>query len=165
MHSYKLADLGLRSAPSNTSYWVFPSRFFSPAEAPKLPTLFFSDWTVPSSIKGRLQPWKLSAICNVPCWLGQRLLLKSSLTSLAALFSITDGRPSNQRCFEDKEGPRRGPAFLSRYRRWEVSPSSPPVLSVLLQFSRPSSSPSSPSEANVIPRSLHGSPARPAPPA
>jgi hypothetical protein len=122
MHSYKLADLGLRSAPSNTSYWVFPSRFFSPAEAPKLPTLFFSDWTVPSSIKGRLQPWKLSAICNVPCWLGQRLLLKSSLTSLAAVFSITDGRPSNQRCFEAKEGPRRGPAFLSRYRRWEVSP-------------------------------------------
>ena len=142
MHSYKLADLGLRSV--KYELLGFPLSILLTCRSSKATYLVLQRLNG-SELHKRAAPAleAVCAICNVPCWLGQRLLLKSSLTSLAALFSITDGRPSNQRCFEDKEGPRRGPAFLSRYRRWEVSPSSPPALSVLLQFSRPSSSPSS----------------------
>ena len=121
MHSYKLADLGLRSV--KYELLGFPLSILLTCRSSRATYLVLQRLNG-SELHKRAAPAleAVCAICNVPCWLGQRLLLKSSLTSLAALFSITDGRPSNQRCFEDKEGPRRGPAFLSRYRRWEVSP-------------------------------------------
>ena len=121
MHSYKLADLGLRSV--KYELLGFPLSILLTCRSSKATYLVLQRLDG-SELHKRAAPAleAVCAICNVPCWLGQRLLLKSSLTSLAAVFSITDGRPSNQRCFKAKEGPRRGPAFLSRYRRWEVSP-------------------------------------------
>jgi hypothetical protein len=150
---YKSADLGLR-------FLKYELLGVSPLDSSHLQKL--QSYPVLQRLDGselhhRAAPaWKLCAICKcLAGWLGQRLLLKSSLKSLAALFSITDGRPSNQRCFEDKEGPRRGPGplFLADIAVGKSPPVLPQFFPFFSSFSTPRRRPifSTVSEANVIP--------------